>query len=243
MASELYLVTPPADLSLESLQSFVDELNLVHIRMAQKLAALTGEDGEVVLQGDLNLNGHRIHGHSTTSSDDDIAPVHELKARAMYESNGAHRADKPIVAAEGVRLPPKRIRLNDEAITKQEMVQHVSGGYQPLNADLTTISEQSNTTYGLGFLELANAAAALTYIGASGNTVRIVKLSDVHALPSEPELTLNTVVLLHSSVGVLDLGGTADGQFTLSGGTNQVITYGIDPVAGDWVYALYVEAV
>lgn len=34
-----------------------------------------------------------------------------------------------------------------------------AASYQPLNADLTTVSEQTNTAFGLGLLELTNGAA------------------------------------------------------------------------------------
>lgn len=42
----------------------------------------------------------------------------------------------------------------------------LSSIYQPLNANLTSISALTTTVYGLGFLELVDASAARTYIGA-----------------------------------------------------------------------------
>lgn len=64
-------------------------------------------------------------------------------------------------------------------------------------------------------------------------------------LPSEPSLTApNDVVLLHSGVGSLKRVASSPGpsEFSLSGTTNQTITFGLAPNAGDWVHAFYVAS-
>ena len=72
----------------------------------------------------------------------------------------------------------------------------VSGvSYQPLDSDLTTISGQTNTAYGLALLTLANQAALVTATGLTpftGGTVTTAitrQGSGVYAYGSDPAMT------------------------------------------------------
>jgi hypothetical protein len=81
--------------------------------------------------------------------------------------------------------------------------------------------------------------AVLDASGFNGVTTAFAAL-----LPSEPDLTGEDVVLIHSGVGALKRVASAPtaGQFALSGAGNRTVTFGYAPISGDFVHAIFVDA-
>lgn len=94
-----------------------------------------------------------------------------------YTSSGAVTASGTVTMTEGAQSGNKvKASPSDgssgipayRALVAAD-IPSLSSVYQPLDADLTAIAALSTTSYGRGFLPLADAAAALAYIGASGS--------------------------------------------------------------------------
>jgi hypothetical protein len=107
----------------------------------------------------------------------------------------------------------------------------VAAGYQPLDADLTAISALSTTPYGRGFLTLADAAAALVYIGATGGTGTVTSVSVVTAngvsgsvatATTTPAITLTLGAITPSSVNGITLSGSGS---VANSGTSSLSTF------------------
>jgi len=81
--------------------------------------------------------------------------------------------------------------------------------------------------------------AKLSSTGFNGSTKTFTNW-----LPTAPDIATSECVLLQTGVGVLVrvASGEANGEFSLSGGTNRTINFGFAPRSGDVVYAIYVDA-
>ncbi len=112
----------------------------------------------------------------------------------------------------------------------------LSGVYQPLNANLTSISALTTTSYGLDFLELADGVAARTYIGAgtgSGTVTSVaMTMPSGFSVAGSPVTTSGTLaVTITSEVTFNNLAkiggddGSGRGRLALWDSANSVYRY------------------
>lgn len=106
----------------------------------------------------------------TAGQDPEISPL-----TVYFDSGGTIPADQPLRTRGGyvvngasptgifVNADDYSLRVRDadgnEVFFAASAAQFFGVSYQPLDSDLTTISGQTNTAFGLALLELANAAA------------------------------------------------------------------------------------
>jgi hypothetical protein len=103
------------------------------------------------------------------------------------------------LAEEVSRLGERRTSSSGGDVTEQELEDAIAAledVYQPLDDDLTTISGQANTAYGLGFLTLADAAAAQAYLGLVPGTDIMAYSDQLHAYASGPIPSPFTLTLM-----------------------------------------------
>lgn len=102
----------------------------------------------------------------------------------------------------------------------------LSATYQPLNANLTSISALTTTSYGLDFLELADAAAARAYIGAGtgSGTVTSVGLTmpSGFSVGGSPVTTSGTLAVTTTLSGIVVGDGSGLIARTATGTTDRI---------------------
>lgn len=108
----------------------------------------------------------------------------------------------------------KLIKDSGIALTGTNTGDQDLSGLQPLDSDLTSIAALATTSYGRGFLPLADATAARTYIGAGTGTGDVVGPSS--AVDSKVAMFNGTTGKLIKDSG-LSLSGTNTGDQDLSG--------------------------
>lgn len=97
MPRETYRVTPPRDMSLQTLQRFAMEINDALEAISRREAALEGRDGNTAqVQSNLQLNQNRICGVGRSQQDDEAVPRVELVDRALYARGNEHIAQFPL---------------------------------------------------------------------------------------------------------------------------------------------------
>lgn len=219
MPADLFRVSQPQSTDLMALQRLVDELNLVHSRIADQLTQLSGRDsGKAILAGDLDLGGKRITNVGRTSTGRDVPSRDELRERALYLGpDGKHHATRPIVAAEGLRVDPRKRKGADDTLSKSEIEALIARGGGGNNIVIERLDPS-------GFDGMETVFADL--------------------LSAEPNIATNDTLLYHAGVGVIMRVTTVPvvGEYALSGSTNQTVTFGLAPGTGAQVYAIYTRA-
>ncbi len=108
MPKEVYNVNPVSDLSVESINRLVADLNNALVRLSDEIATVEGVDGRLpVFENDVNFSGKRLCNVGRTKIDSDVPSRKELVDRAMYvrADTKKHQADVVIVANKGIEVP------------------------------------------------------------------------------------------------------------------------------------------
>jgi len=108
LPKEVYTVSPIVDLSIESINRLVTDLNQVLARLSDEVATIEGLEGrKPSFNNFLNLNGNRICHVGRTINDGDVPSRRELVDRALYVRSDTkkHQTDKVIVAKKGIEVP------------------------------------------------------------------------------------------------------------------------------------------
>lgn len=125
--------------------------------------ALTAQEGDVAIRTDLTPAKAYMHnsGSAGTMADwTEIAIDASLVSSVFGRTGAVVTASGDYTAGQITNVPAGAIA----AVTVQAALNELDSEKQPLDADLTALAALTTTSFGRAFLELADAAAARTYI-------------------------------------------------------------------------------
>lgn len=108
MPAKIYDITPLSELTLESVNLFVAELNDVLARLSVDLLKIQGlENMKPEIYNDIDFKGKRLMNIGKPREGSDVPNVDDLKENALYvdRQRNIHRAGRKIVAEGGIEVP------------------------------------------------------------------------------------------------------------------------------------------